>query len=685
MRAKSYSSRLSVAAAIIAIWGFAEPARAQTDKSAQTDAGSGNVAADAVTYEQVRAVFKKHCLACHNDDRERGGLDLSTIAGVKAGGASGPVVVPGSPDESLLYTLAAQVETPKMPPNKPRIPQRELDLIRRWIEVGLAAGTDSAGKPATPVPTKVAAPAVASESVVTRDATGLLPGVPAEPLSRATAITALAVSPRTPLVAISGHRQVVLFHSTDVTKSNDNALFRAFPFPEGDVFALRFSHDGALLLAGGGVGGLSGKVVGFEVATGKRVFELGDEQDVVLALDISADKSLVALGGPGRSVKVFRTATGELAMTLRKHTDWILSLAFSPDGLLLASGDRFGGLQVWEAESGKEFHTLRGHVGPVHALGWSADSERVLSAGQDGSLRFWEMHEGSTVAKWDGNVGGILAVECDAAGRVVCGGRDKTVAVWDKTGSRLQTMSMPDQIVKLGLSHDSAHVVAGDAAGNVAVFALDSGELAGRLQLPSGPRVATKKLTASTKGPSPPATSDSARLQAEVLAADPDVKIALAELETARSAAKSAEAAVKSAEESLSKLQEMAVKLTELVASREAFARQASQRAIERRAKAASAEAAAGGRPDMLAEHEQIQRQLSEKRALLVSAAMVAEKIARAAADSPHDAGLATSAKLATELRNGLSRDVDVAADALHRIEESLRKSGISMATPASR
>src|SRR5262245_42492056 len=66
-----------------------------------------------VTYDQVRAVFKKRCLTCHDADRARGDLDLSSVASIKAGSSSGPVVVAGKADESLVYTLAAHLEDPK--------------------------------------------------------------------------------------------------------------------------------------------------------------------------------------------------------------------------------------------------------------------------------------------------------------------------------------------------------------------------------------------------------------------------------------------------------------------------------------------------------------------------------------------------------------------------------------------
>ncbi len=550
--------------AALALAAAARPAQAQAEQPVPD-----KPAPIAVAYDQVRPVLQKRCVTCHDEGRNKGDLDLSSLEGIKAGGVSGPAVVSGNPDESPIYLLTAHLDNPKMPPNNPKIPQREIDLIRRWIEGGLV-DRGNAVKAAAPADgaTPGSAPAATMKSAVPAEAGA---SMAIAPVARPTPITALAASPAAPLVALSGPKQVVLFRWTD------RSPLKAFAFPEGDVFALRFSRDGKLLVAGGGVGGLSGRVVGFEVATGKRLFELGDERDAVLAVDISADKSLVALGGPGRAVKVFRTSDGELTATLRKHIDWILSLAFSPEGLLLASGDRFGGLQVWEAQSGKEFQTLRGHVGPVTALGWSADSERLLSAGQDDSLRFWNMHDGTQTARWNGGVGGILAVDIDTAGRVVCGGRERKLAVWERPEAGVRQMSLPDEVVKLAVSHDSSHVIAGDAAGNVAVFNLTDGALTGNLSLPVAPAIASAQAPVLANNKPRQPKPQTVNENSAVAAAEAEVRQAAIELAEARDALAAAESAVKSAEESLKQLRQTAAKLAIVVSRREAAARKAAE------------------------------------------------------------------------------------------------------------
>ncbi len=165
---------------------------------------------------------------------------------------------------------------------------------------------------------------------------------PFVPEAQPSAVVAMAASPWAPLIAVAGHKQVLLYRTTDMH------LVGVLPFPEGAIHVLKFSRNGDLLLAGGGRGGQSGIAVAWDVKKGTRVFEVGKEYDVVLAADISPDHGQVVLGGPSKVVRVYNTADGSLATEMRKHTEWITAAEFSPDGVLLATGDRNNGLIVWE-------------------------------------------------------------------------------------------------------------------------------------------------------------------------------------------------------------------------------------------------------------------------------------------------------------------------------------------------
>ncbi|HEX7901876.1 MAG TPA: c-type cytochrome domain-containing protein, partial [Planctomycetota bacterium] len=52
----------------------------------------------------VKALFEKHCLECHSAKKVKGGLRMDSIEALLAGGDTGPSIVPGHPEKSLLVT-----------------------------------------------------------------------------------------------------------------------------------------------------------------------------------------------------------------------------------------------------------------------------------------------------------------------------------------------------------------------------------------------------------------------------------------------------------------------------------------------------------------------------------------------------------------------------------------------------
>ena len=81
---------------------------------------------------EVLPVFEKNCVGCHGEKQKMAGLDLSTFAGLMAGGASGPVIAPNMPDRSLLWKM---IESGKMPMGA-KLPDADKQLIRAYIEQG---------------------------------------------------------------------------------------------------------------------------------------------------------------------------------------------------------------------------------------------------------------------------------------------------------------------------------------------------------------------------------------------------------------------------------------------------------------------------------------------------------------------------------------------------------------------
>src|SRR5436305_8598514 len=91
-------------------------------------------AQEKVTYQDhVLPLIENNCGKCHNPDKKKGDLDLTSYSGVMKGSGSGQVVVSGNPDSSKLWKAITQVEEPTMPPNKGKLPDKELEIFRKWI------------------------------------------------------------------------------------------------------------------------------------------------------------------------------------------------------------------------------------------------------------------------------------------------------------------------------------------------------------------------------------------------------------------------------------------------------------------------------------------------------------------------------------------------------------------------
>lgn len=86
--------------------------------------------------EKIRPLLVQHCQECHGPDHQESGLRLDTYEGMLTGGESGPAVVPGKTNMSLIVAaLSYGDETLQMPP-KGKLPKETIDLIRQWVEQG---------------------------------------------------------------------------------------------------------------------------------------------------------------------------------------------------------------------------------------------------------------------------------------------------------------------------------------------------------------------------------------------------------------------------------------------------------------------------------------------------------------------------------------------------------------------
>ncbi|QVL33740.1 DUF1553 domain-containing protein [Telmatocola sphagniphila] len=105
---------------------------------------SGSVAADSPSpaaleqfEKKVRPIFVEHCASCHGADPKKikAGFQILNRQNLLTGGDSGPAIVPGQPDKSLLVEVIRYQGDLKMPP-RGKLKDSEIAAIRQWIQAG---------------------------------------------------------------------------------------------------------------------------------------------------------------------------------------------------------------------------------------------------------------------------------------------------------------------------------------------------------------------------------------------------------------------------------------------------------------------------------------------------------------------------------------------------------------------
>jgi WD40 repeat protein len=94
---------------------------------------------------EILPILKANCLACHNASQAEGDLVLESAATIRKGGLSGPAVVEGNSDESLMFQAASHSSDVIMPPDQnaagaKNLTPEQLGLVKLWIDQGAREG-----------------------------------------------------------------------------------------------------------------------------------------------------------------------------------------------------------------------------------------------------------------------------------------------------------------------------------------------------------------------------------------------------------------------------------------------------------------------------------------------------------------------------------------------------------------
>ena len=266
--------------------------------------------AEPVNYAtEVYPFLKANCLACHNSTKAKADLILESPKDMIRGGDSGPAIEPGNGENSFLFTTAAHIEEPTMPPtnNKSKaknLTPEQLALLKLWIDQG--AKGDAVATQAPDSWTVLSGPQPIYASALSGDGR----------------YAAAGRGQRIHLYDLKLNRLVATLHDPSLPAG---AAHRDL------VHALDFSPEGTLASGGYRVA----KIWQRQEASASSVIALPNDPSAVA---VSPSGKLAAVGTQDGGILLMELDQPEASpVTIKDHAKAVTALQFSADNALLYS------------------------------------------------------------------------------------------------------------------------------------------------------------------------------------------------------------------------------------------------------------------------------------------------------------------------------------------------------------
>lgn len=296
---------------------------------------SAAFAADLDYYRDVYPFLKANCISCHNKTTAKADLNMETPELMIKGGESGPSIIPGKSDESLLVAASQHKKDMEMPPPNNKsgaqsLSPAEVALLKQWIDQGAKSS-------------------VQQQRVVTW-----------KPLSAGVdPIYSVAMTKDGRYAACGRSNQIFVYDLATrqfVAQISDPAV-KGGAAHRALVQSLSFSPDGTRLASGS-----------FREVKIWRMDQLKSAPNSVSSKPASTDL-----------IKKIAT-TGKVT---------VVSSAMSADAKQVVTGCDDGSVRVWDATTAKSVIELRGSVAAtkkIDALDWTVAAQTLEQAFQKGEV-----------------------------------------------------------------------------------------------------------------------------------------------------------------------------------------------------------------------------------------------------------------------------------------------------------
>jgi WD40 repeat protein len=356
--------------------------------------------ADADVSAAAMKILKENCFSCHNPEKKKGGLILTSRETALKGNEDGPVIVPGDSAHSTLAKALLPEADPHMPPKR-QLEAGDFALLKKWIDAGApwnqAALAQSAPTtrpvvlrtlPATYHPVMALALSPDQKRLaVGRGDRVLIFDVAAKerPLVKDLSsgdgpVYSLAWSGDGKHLARGGYRTIRVWDSASF---GEGVELKGMP---GRAASLAFTPDGGTLVAGGGEVGMDGMIAQWHMPDGTFIGVFPAHRDTVLSIKISGDGRWLATGGADKLAKLWDLPQRREVAKFEGHVAQVGVVAFNPDATLLASAGADKEVKVWNLASKDQVWSLMAHTAEVTDLAW-LDAKHLASTCEDRNVR----------------------------------------------------------------------------------------------------------------------------------------------------------------------------------------------------------------------------------------------------------------------------------------------------------
>ena len=375
----------------------------------------------------VLPMLQVNCIACHNKTTNENELVLETVGDILKGGSTGPSVVPGEPDNSLLYKVAARSEEPVMPPlpNEARakaLTPKQLGLLRQWITEGAEASMRGATK------------SIAWKAVN----------------SRFKAVYSLDYHDRTGTLAASRSNRVDLYnlHSKRAVGTLVDPGLEGRVAHHDIVQSVAFHPTKAILATGG-----------------YRSVKFWERDSALVARTVLPEAvSVVAADSNGKHIgigvksqlQVWGGTGNADVRNIGKHEHPIVAIAFGSGSVF--SADQSGRVKQWKLSDATLVSEVEFETSPtcLQVVG----AHIVVGVG-DGRLLVRSHVEPAVKFELQGHTGRVHRIVPVDAATILTASHDKTIRVWNAATKKLvRTINVNESIADIAISPSKLNIAA---------------------------------------------------------------------------------------------------------------------------------------------------------------------------------------------------------------------------------